>query len=168
MVTLQRLQDLFDYDPLSGLLTWKVKKQRVKAGQEAGALTRSGHVRVKIDGKSYMAHRIIWLLWYGTEPAALLDHRDGDPTNNRIANLRLATKAQNGQNRPDALGVCFYPATGKWRAYITHQGKTRHLGVFESLESALGARRAAMRDLWTHSAQNADGGAHRRYGLAKN
>ena len=168
MVTVERLRELFEYDPVSGLLKWRVNRQRVKAGQEAGVLMRSGHVRVKIEGRSYMAHRLVWMLWYGVEPPALIDHRDGDPTNNRIANLRPATKAQNGQNRPDATGVSLHQATGKWRAYITHRGKTKHLGVFENLESALCARRAAMRDLWTHSAQNADGGAHRRYGTAKN
>jgi hypothetical protein len=150
MVTCEKVRELFNYDAKKGLLTWRVNRQRVSAGQEAGALTKSGHVRVKVDGKSYLAHRLVWLHWYGEEPPALIDHRDGDPANNRVDNLRAATKAQNGQNRK-ALGVSLHRATNKWRAYITHAGKTKHLGVFETKAKALCARTAAKKVLWTHA-----------------
>lgn len=150
MVDFEKLRELFNYDATRGLLTWKQNRQRVKAGQEAGALTRSGHVRVKVFGKSYLAHRLVWAHWYGEEPPTLIDHRDGDPTNNRIDNLRAATKAQNGQNR-SALGVSLHRATNKWRAYITHEGKTKHLGVFDTRDAALCARTAAKKLLWTHA-----------------
>lgn len=170
MLTVDRVRELLDYDPFTGVLTWRVSRQRVKKGSVAGASMRSGHLRVKLDGKDYLAHRIAWLHWYGKEPPPLLDHRDRQPANNAIANIRPATKAQNGQNR-DASGVSFHEATKKWRAYITHNGVTAHLGVFQTMDAALSARRAAMQALWTHLPGiplAADGGAHRRYGLAKN
>lgn len=170
MISVQRLRELLDYDPFSGALVWRMDRQRVKKGAVAGTKTRSGHLRIKLDGRDYLAHRLAWLHWYGKEPPEFLDHRDRRPDNNAIANLRPATKAQNGQNR-DATGVCFDRATNKWRAYITHNSVTKHLGVFKTMGEALTARRAAMQELWTHLPDMplaADGGAHRRYGLAKN
>ena len=169
MVTVERVRDLLDYNPFTGNLTWREDRQRIKKGVVAGNITRSGHLRVKLDGQSYLAHRLAWLHWYGTEPPPTLDHIDQQPANNAIANLRPATKAQNRQNTK-AAGVCFHKATKKWVAYITHQGKNKHLGVFLTSEEATTARRNAMHELWTHMPGiplNADGGAHRRYGLAK-
>jgi hypothetical protein len=170
MATTERVRKLLDYNPFTGVLTWRENCQRVKKGDVAGTNTRSGHLRVKLDGRNYLAHRLAWLHWYGTEPPPTLDHIDQQPAHNAIANLRPATKAQNGQNTK-AAGVCFHKATKKWVAYIAHEGKHKHLGVFLTIEEATSARRNAMQELWTHLPGiplGADGGVHRRYGLAKN
>lgn len=156
MLTQEEIKAALYYDRFGGKFYWRRGSQRVRPWQEAGTKMRSGHMRIKLFGKDYLAHRLAWVYEYGTEPPALVDHRDRDPANNSIANLRLATKAQNGQNRT-ATGVSFHKATGKWRAYITHEGVTNHLGVFDDLSAALTARRTAARALWTHFSKTDQG-----------
>jgi hypothetical protein len=171
MLTVERVREHLDYDPLTGVLIWRISRQRIAKGSVAGTKMRSGHIRVKLDGVGYLAHRLAWLHWYGVEPPPFLDHIDRCPENNAIANLRAATKAQNGQNRRDSRGVSFHKATKKWQAYITNEGVTKYLGLFLTMDEAISARHAAMQALWTHMPGiplAADGGAHRRYGLAKN
>jgi hypothetical protein len=83
-----------------------------------------------------------------------VDHKDGDGLNNRRYNLRLATVSENQRNRRLDLdnksgikGVCFNARLGKWRAYITHQGKNLHLGFFTFIDEAAAARSKASAEL---------------------
>ena len=91
------------------------------------------------DRTTLRLHRLIM------QPAAgqIVDHINRDPFDNRRANLRIATKSTNGMNRPAQAnntsgykGVARHSKTGKWRAYITAGGKTRHLGLFQTPEQA--------------------------------
>lgn len=94
--------ELFNYEPETGLLTWKVKRpgrSSPNVGEEAGNV--SGRYRsVQHKRKRYYVHRIIWELLSGPIPAGLcIDHIDGDGLNNKRSNLRLTTLSLNQRNR---------------------------------------------------------------------
>ncbi len=98
---IERLTELLDYDPATGVLTWKVTRGRAVAGARAGS-GRRGHAYrvVSIDHTLYAEHRLAYALYHGTDPwPAEVDHWDQDPLNNRITNLRVATLAQQNANR---------------------------------------------------------------------
>lgn len=117
-------------------------------GKRAGRKTTE-YREVGIRGKRYAEHRIIYFLHTGEQPE-YVDHIDGNPLNNRIENLRSATNSTNQANakmRHDNSsgykGVSWHKGKQKWRATITIAGKSKHLGLFESLEEAVSVRRAA-------------------------
>lgn len=104
-------------------------------------LDRDGYVRVRKDGKEYRAHRIIWSLFNGDIPEGMLiDHKDGDVSNNNISNLRLATRQQNNANsRKRHFNECPKGVTkvGKrYRARISYNNTTISLGTFDTPEEA--------------------------------
>lgn len=145
------LRKLFDYDPLTGVLRWRqTMGRRAAAGAVAGHLDEAtGYWRVKVYGTKYYAHRLIWC-WVRGETPELIDHRNGDRTDNRWANLRAASKSQNSanaglsrRNSSGYKGVCFRPARGKFIATIRVAGTLRHLGYFASAAEASKAYRAA-------------------------
>jgi hypothetical protein len=143
-LTAHRVRELFDYDCGSGSLTRKAGIAKHKAGEVAGSVSTHGHTRVGVDGKSYYAHRLVWLHVYGAWPQYNIDHIDGDPSNNRIENLRDVTQELNNQNQLRAhhdnsqslLGVSFVKAKGKFRASLTVNKKPRFLGYFDTAEEA--------------------------------
>lgn len=153
-VDIAELRRVLDYDPKTGVLTWKVRLCRgIPVGTVAGCIDpTTGYMRVGLFGTIIYAHRIAWALYYGTWPSTLLDHRDRCKTNNRIKNLRLATVAQNSanakptKNKSGYRGVFWHP-NGKWFAAITQHGKQRHLGMFSDPKEAHEAYERAAREL---------------------
>lgn len=149
------LKSVLDYNPETGAFTWKVKRASMAMpGQAAGTLDRStGYLRIKISPRLYYAHRLAWLMVHGHFPEHEIDHINGVRSDNRIANLREATRHQNGANLPRKRnntsgfpGVSFEGRKGKWAAYIHPKGKKRFLGYFETAEEAAAVRTAAERD----------------------
>jgi len=146
MLTQSELKLLMSYDPDTGVLTWNVRPDASRgsrtfngrnAGKPVGTTKNStGYVNVRLGGRTYTAHRLVWLYVHGCFPD-LIDHVDRDRTNNRLSNLRLATKAQNNFNRlqRQLVGVRKTP-TGRWRATIGIKGKKFHLGTFDRFEDA--------------------------------
>lgn len=134
----EHVRELLDYDPTSGTFRRRISRGRTHVGAIAGSVRRDGYLEIQIDGKKYMAHRVAWLMVYGTWPSCEIDHRDGVKTNNSIVNLRECTRAENNQNRLHArrnnasqlLGVSRHG--DKWQAAITCNRKRTHLGTFES------------------------------------
>lgn len=153
-----RVFELLDYDELSGLFRWKVSRKRnqVKAGSTAGSLRLNGYISIGIDGKTVYAHRLAWLVIHGEWPTCSLDHIDGDPTNNAIANLREATQAENAQNvrRPisnssGVTGVHWHKQIKRWQAYVTVNGKRISAGCYGTKEEATAARMQKKAELHT-------------------
>ena len=137
---LERLQEVLDYNPETGLFTWKMRRSHnAKAGDTAGVVANTGYIFLSIDNRKYLAHRVAWLFATGSDPGGFdIDHRDRDRANNRFHNLRLATPAENLSNsktRVDSStglkGVHFYKRVGKWTAGIRIDGVKKHLGYFE-------------------------------------
>lgn len=142
MLTQARLKELLSYDPLTGEFTnIKSGKGRKPIGSVVGSTSNTGYVTSMIDGRNYQHHRLAWLYVHGYFPPEDIDHVDGIRTNNRLANLRLASRWQNCQNadrRSDNTsgyrGVC--PVGSRWRATITALGCRHNLGYFDTAEDA--------------------------------
>jgi hypothetical protein len=144
MISKDRVRELFDYQ--DGNLIRKVSIQsRSRLGEKAGANSTRGVVIVSVDYKRYKAHRLIWLWHHGSLPP-VIDHIDGDPTNNRIENLRPATHATNMRNSKKPRtntsgfkGVRFHKQRQKWTAQISVNNRSLYLGIYETPELAYAA-----------------------------
>lgn len=136
------LKQLFDLR--EGKLYWVASRRRVTTGAEAGTQNKQGYRQVKIDGKIYRAHRIIFAIAYGYWPKLSIDHIDCNKANNLPCNLREATLAQNQQNTNlKKNNKCGYKGVryhkGKWLAAL----RGGHLGTFLTAEDAAEAYRIA-------------------------
>lgn len=99
ILSAKRLREILDYNPETGIFTWKVMlAHRRKPGDVAGSLTH-GYIEIGIENHSYRAHHLAWLYIHGELPQGMIDHIDGNRVNNAIANLRIATNQQNSQNK---------------------------------------------------------------------
>lgn len=114
-----------------------------------------GYLRLRLKRRWIFAHRLIWALHYGHWPTGILDHINGDKTDNLIGNLREVTPLENARNRPlhkrnttGVSGVSDRPYG--YAALIGNGGKPLHLGTFQTFEEAVAARRKAERQLGYH------------------
>jgi hypothetical protein len=141
IITQEYLQKIFDYK--DGNLYWKIPRKNVKVGLIAGGVDSSTkYLSVKIDGKKYKNHRIIYFYHKGFLPKCL-DHIDGNPQNNRIENLREATHLQNSYNmklpitnKSGVKGVCWDKNHKKWFARVSFQYKEHFIGYFDEIDKA--------------------------------
>lgn len=148
--TADRLRELLEYDKLTGVLTWRVHQGSMAAGRVAGTLGAKGHRMVRVDGRFYLAHRLIWKIVSGADPAQQIDHVDGDRDHNAWSNLREATHGQNRansrlnrNNTSGFKGVTWAKDQRKWRALVSFKGKIHHIGYFDSAEVAARERSIA-------------------------
>ena len=158
-LTADRLRKVLDYNPFTGEFRWKVTlNNRGAAGTEAGNRRPNGYRRISIDGTLYYAQRLAWLYVHGVWPIDKVDHRNQDKEDNRVANLREATDAQNRQNEsqlPKHNTSGYRGVTrrdNRWSAKIKVDGKQRRLGWFDTPEEAHAAYLAAKAELhpfWT-------------------
>jgi len=146
-----RLLELVSYDPDTGVFTNRISRaKRALAGAVCGAPNKLGYIDIRIEGLRVLAHRLAWFYVYGEWPRHEIDHIDGDPTNNRIANLRDVPHAHNQQNvklRGSATTGLpgAYRVGSRFKAMISVGGKTRHIGYFDTAEAAHAAYVAAKR-----------------------
>jgi hypothetical protein len=143
MITQTELKKLLHYDPDTGLFTWLVNKRSVKAEYLAGNVNHKGYIRIKVNQKEYLAHRLAWLYIYGVMPKHNIDHVNNIKNDNCIINLREATHSQNMINRPKTKrntsgykGVGFNKRAKKFRATITINKHQIHLGYYATAEEA--------------------------------
>jgi hypothetical protein len=173
-LTAAQLRSVLDYDPHTGLFRWKDDIYHWRAGMLAGtesemgernnkrryvvisigtrATKRRRYTLINIRKHLYRAHRLVWLYVHGEWPDNEIDHINGDGTDNRIANLRLATRSQNvgntrtpKHNTSGFKGAYWNKRAGRWFAQIRHQKKQYHLGHFDTVEEAHAAYAEAAR-----------------------
>lgn len=146
-----KLRALLAYEPETGFFRWLVNTPRTKAGKIAGSPHNMGYweIRVRVEGVKYrfLAHRLAWF-WGHNEWPKYLDHINGNPLDNRIANLRPATNAQNTANGKRRItnksGYKGVVARGqRWAAHIMKNGQQIWLGAYDSPEQAYAAYTAA-------------------------
>ena len=156
-LTQEYARSVLNYDPETGVFTWRQSGKGRKTGRMAGCLHRTlGSVQLQVGGKLYYAHRIAWLYMTGSWPKEHIDHIDGNPGNNAWKNLREATNGENMQNqrrcRKDnkssgLLGVTWSKPAGRWAAQIQINGARKYLGLHDTPELAHAAYLEAKREL---------------------
>jgi hypothetical protein len=144
-----RLMAALDYDPITGIFTWKIStSNRVKVGAIAGTNHSSGYRFVFVDGAAYKAHRLAWLYVHGVWPEADIDHINGIRNDNRIANLRSVTRSINQQNLRSARGDTNTGALGVYKtdkkskpfkSFIKADGQNKFIGNFKTVNEASAA-----------------------------
>jgi len=147
-----------------GQLIRRTAQGGVKVGSVAGTpVVGGGHISVSIGNTRFLAHRIIWALCKGEDPAPFqIDHINGDRKDNRIENLRKVSHQQNSMHRTKSrentksgiIGISPHKIAGKWTAEICFNQKKIFLGVFENKEAALEARVAKEKELFGEYAPN--------------
>lgn len=152
----ERVREALHYEPDSGVFTWaKQLSNRNGVGKRAGVICKQhGYRIIGIDGKTYHAARLAWLWMTGRWPDDRVDHINMDRSDDRWRNLREATHSQNlgntrrwAHNSSGYKGVHLDGGSGKWRARITHQGKTTCLGLHATPSAAHAAYCVAAQDL---------------------
>jgi hypothetical protein len=148
-LTAERARELLAYNPETGLITWKFRtSNKINVGDIAGWLGKNGYFYLSIDDHKYLTHRIAWLIYYGAWPKGHLDHRNHKPTDNRITNLREATRSQNMANQSIRIdntsgfkGISFLkgPRRKPWYARINFNNENHILGYFATKEEAIAA-----------------------------
>lgn len=151
MINQNVLLDLFRYD--KGKLLYRYSSGRCKEGCEAGTLNYTGYVNIKIKGKVYRAHRLIFMYHLGYLPIQV-DHINGNKSDNRIENLRPCGNSENKMNTviyknntSGVKGVSWCKNYDKWVAYIGKDKKQITLGYFSELTDAKDAVELAREDL---------------------
>ena len=141
MITQSRLKELLHYNEETGVFTWKVRRGVVPPNAIAGTKTKK-YIEIFIDGRQYQAHRLAWLYVHGEFPPYDTDHINRITLDNRIANLRPATRSENKQNisSPNAnnkeglLGVSKHGL--RYKAQIMVSGYKRHIGIYDTAQEA--------------------------------
>ena len=136
-----RLLELLDYDPDSGVFTWKMSRAgSAKIGSIAGSINSAGYQLIGVDGTRYLAHRLAWFYCFQEWPAHIIDHINGIKTDNRLDNLQDVTQNKNIQKANRKLAASGFRNVKKvgnrYRAQIEVKGKTVHLGTFDTGEQA--------------------------------
>jgi len=158
-ITQELLNELFSYD--DGKLYWKVDRFTNKTKcKEAGYRRPDGYLTIRIFGKLYRASRVIYIMHNGLFDGEI-DHIDGNPKNDRIENLRVATSSQNKRNtktRKDnssgVKGVSWSCVFSKWNAKLNVNGRTVYSRYFHLKEDAIKAIEIARQLFHGEFAQN--------------
>lgn len=145
-ITHHRLCELLEYNPDTGIFIWKVdRKHLAKSGSKAGSINGSGYTQISVDGRLYLAHRLAWFYCFQEWPI-LIDHINRDRSDNRLDNLREVTQSiniHNSSDRPSKSGFRNATKVGnRYQSVIKINGKSIHLGMFDTAAEASNAAKA--------------------------
>ena len=143
------IKDWLRYDAETGVFTWaKSPSSRRMAGDTAGYVDRKGYRTIRFQNRLYLACHLAWLFARGEMPPSVIDHKNLNPSDDRIENLRLATQSQNiahalirKNNTSGFKGVC--RSRNRWIAYVAPNRRHVRLGSFKNTEDAARAHDAA-------------------------
>ena len=138
--TQKYLQENYTYDAESGIL---YRKRKTTQDTPAGTTWTTGYVVTKIKGTFYKVHRLIWILLYGDNPPTIIDHINGDKSDNRLCNLRACEHSQNlwnarkpKNNTSGYKGVKMHKKSGKWYGEVRGNGERRITRLCETKDEA--------------------------------
>ena len=152
----KEISDFVNYDRKTGIFTWKRTTGNTVSGHIAGTTSKKGYVCITIKNKTYLAHRLAWAICTGGDiSGVVIDHIDGNKSNNEISNLRIGNQGQNCQNRKSGnknntsgyIGVFLDKRRGSWSAQITKNRKVKSFTGFKTPEEASEAYLNAKREL---------------------
>lgn len=143
ILTQDKLKELLTYNPDTGVFTWLTPtSNRVKRNSVCNCHDKHGYIVVRINRRLYKAHQLAWLYTFGSF-AKELDHINKIRNDNRIVNLRLATRSQQmhnagmlKNNTSGVKGVSWHKAAKKWHARIWVNGKCLSVGYFDTIDAA--------------------------------
>ena len=158
MITQEVLQALLIYDPVTGLFTNRVRRgNRAFVGEVAGYVNPMGYINIGLCKEYHLAHRLAWLYMHGEMPSLFIDHINGNPSDNRLSNLRLVDYKENAENQKlhscnssGFRGVHWNTKKQRWVAIVRHNLKIIGAGQFVKLEDAIAAVKAKRDRLFTH------------------
>jgi hypothetical protein len=141
------LQNHLDYNPDTGIFTRKTTFKRWSAGTVAGTMA-GGYISISLSGLILRAHRIAWTYMTGDQPPLIVDHINGNTTDNRWVNLRAADPSESTTNRKRQINCKSgmkgaHKHQGRWRSRVKFRGKVFDLGTFATAEEAHAAYCAA-------------------------
>lgn len=168
----QYLQECFDYDELTGNLTWKERPithfknnhamqtfNTVFVGKKAGTQHSTGYINVNIANAGFRLHRVIYKLMLGTDPECVIDHINNIKNDNRWCNLRDVSASDNSNNTllyknnisgVKGVSICIRGNTTAWKSKITISGNHINLGTFKNKDEAIKARLEAEEKDWSY------------------
>lgn len=154
-LTVEILKQTLSYDPETGKWSW-LNGRTARTDYELyinGEKTNPYHL-LTLGRRNYLCHRLAWFYMTGSWPVEMIDHINGNKSDNRLCNLREATRGQNLANRHSLArhntsgfrGVSPRKDNGKWRATIRDGKKIRSLGSFNTKEEAKSAYDTAFKE----------------------
>lgn len=172
-IPISALHELLSYDSETGAFFWKYrhlkycpsetqqKRWNTRYANKKADSARDklrGYRKLCILGQTYAAHRVAWAMHYGEWPGCVIDHIDGNPANNEIANLRAVDHVINARNRAvtdsnqcGIMGVRWDGKREKWRVSVsTDKAKNQHIGFYDELLHAQIAAQAAYKAAGYH------------------
>lgn len=151
------LKKALHYDSKRGRFFWIEKRRGIVLGSEAGSFDVYGYGQLRINGKVYKEHRLVWFYVTGEWPKGQIDHINHMRRDNRFENLRVVDNSENHMNRPlqannstGVIGVSWSKSFKKFRADITVKGKRFSIGLFNSVCDAAQARKKAEKEFGFH------------------
>lgn len=150
-LTQERLRELLHYDPETGIFTWLETRRNRKKGAVAGQINNLGYVKIKVEGKTYAAHRLVFLYMTGAWPKGEVDHRGLNKSDNRWSELRESDRSKQRANTPSKTRLgpkgVFLRESGRYGAQVKCKGKNLYLGTFDKMEDAAAAVAAKLTEL---------------------
>ena len=142
-LSVDRINELLTYCPDTGQFIWKIDRKRLAvAGSMAGTTNGSGYRQISVDGTVYLSHRLAWFICFNEWPK-IVDHINRDRSDNRLDNLREVSQSiniHNSSDRPSKTGFRNARKVGnKYQSEIKVNGKSIHLGMFNTAEEASSA-----------------------------
>ena len=165
-ITPELLRQLLRYEPDTGKLFWQSREDgsstskrfnKIFAERSAGRVNSSGYVKLSINGRIFPAHRIAWMMHYGSWPDGQIDHENGCRSDNRICNIRCVTPKENSMNKKVSkkntsgfIGVHWNAKNKKWIASISDGNKCKYIGSYKDVRDAVTARLSVQSSMGYH------------------